>query len=221
MMIQTNLLPEELRKKERIKLALPEVPLRKIALIFFGVFFVAQLFLSLFALYEKIRIGDAKKESVALKTQNRDLTLRKTETAMMKVRLKEAEALTLHDFFWAQLLNDISDSIPKGVWLTGLSVQEGAEAGEAPHAAFGRPKKGQAFAAVKVLRLEGSAVGQGQETAAVGKFIKELKENDGLEDVFQDIKLSDINQKKIRDTDVYDFVLICVFKPGKSPSHGP
>ena len=217
MMIQTNLLPEEFRKKERIKLTLPEIPLRKFSLIFFGVFFVAQLSLSFFAFYKKTRIGDAKKEIAAFKAQNRDLTLRKTETAMMKVRLKEAEALTRHDFFWSRLLNDISDSIPKGVWLTRFSVQEAEGTAEAVRAASGRARKGQAFAAAKVLRLEGSAVGPGQETAIIGKFIKELKENAGLEEIFQDVKLSDINQKKIRDADVYDFVLICVFKQGKSP----
>ncbi len=213
MIIRTNLLPEELRKKERSRLSLPEVPIRKVALIFFGVFFTAQIFLSFFAFYERIQIRRVTQEAAQMKVQNHDLMLRKSETASMRVRSKEVDALCRREFFWTQILNDLSDSVTRGIWLTGFSISDGEEG--SPRASGPASKRSKPAEAVKVLHLEGSAVGPGQETATIGKFIKELKENPSLNTVFQDIKLSDINQKKIREADVYDFVLICVFKQGK------
>ena len=216
MMIQINLLPEELRKKERISLSLPEVPIRKVLIIFFGVFFAMQACLSVFALVQKGRVGKTERDIAALKIQNREITLRKAEIASSHARLKEIAALTERSFFWTQLLNDLSDSVTKGVWLTNLNLDEI----QAPLPAGSAPKSRRSAGTVKtrVLRLDGSAVGQGQETAFVGKFIKELKDNDSLSRIFQDVKLSNINQKKIRDADVYDFSLVCIFRSDKGAS---
>lgn len=209
-MIQINLLPEEMRKKERIRLSLPEVPMRKALIVFFSVLFAIQVSLSIFALAQKDRIGQIKKELVALKAQNTDITLRKAETAFTRARFKEISALTGRDFFWTKLLNDLSDSATKGIWLTNLSLEEIAAPQTMDPAQ--KPRRNESRAMVKVLRIDGSAVGQGQETAFIGKFIKELKENPSLREIFQDVKLSNINQKKIREADVYDFSLSCIFR---------
>ena len=216
-MIQINLLPEELRKKERIRLSLPEVPIRKMLIIFFGIFFAVQASLSVFALVQKGRVGKTERNIAALKIQNREITIRKAEIASSHARLKEIASLTEREFFWTQLLNDLSDSVTKGVWLTDLSLEEIAAPLPSGSSA---PKSRKSASAVKirVLRIDGSAVGQGQETAFVGKFIKELKDNVSLGRVFQDVKLSNINQKKIRDADVYDFSLSCIFRTDKGAS---
>ena len=58
-------------------------------------------------------------------------------------------------------------------------------------------------------------MGKGEETAYTGKFIKELKANSLFNGLFNDIELSQINQKRIKDFDVYDFVILCTFKKGK------
>lgn len=212
-MIQINLLPEELRKKERIGLSLPEVPIHKTLVIFFGVFFAVQVLLSVFALVQKGRVGYVKKEIASLKAQNKEIMLRKAETASTRARLKEITGLTERNFFWTRLLNDISDSVTKGIWLTSLSLEEI----EAPQAQGSeqKPRRGETRVMQKIIRIDGSAVGQGQETAFIGKFIKELKENPSLDELFQDVKLSNINQKKIRDADVYDFSLACIFRTDK------
>ena len=55
--------------------------------------------------------------------------------------------------------------------------------------------------APRVLYLEGSVVGPGQETAFIGKFIKQLKENPLFAELFEDIRLSTINQRKIKRED--------------------
>lgn len=211
MMIQINLLPEEMRKKERIRLSLPEVPIRKVLVVFFGVFFAVQILLSVFAFVQKGRIGKIQKEIDALKLENRQITLRKAETATARARLKEIKALTLRDFFWTKLLNDLSDSVTKGIWLTNLSLEEIAVPAKASETAQ-RLKRTDGRVMISTLRIDGSAVGQGQETAFIGKFIKELKENSFFSEIFQDVKLSNINQKKIREADVYDFSLTCIFR---------
>ena len=217
MMIQINLLPEELRKKERIRLSLPEVPIRKVLIVFFSVLFAVQASLSVFALVQKGRIGQVQKEITALKAQNKEITFQKGETASARTKLREIQALTERDFFWTKVLNDLSDSVTKGIWLVHLSLEDiaappkGDEAGQ-------KPRRGEARAMIKTLRIDGSAVGQGQETAFIGKFIKELKENPSLSEIFQEVKLSNINQKKIRDADVYDFSLTCLFRTEKGGS---
>ena len=71
---------------------------------------------------------------------------------------------------------------------------------------------------VKILKLDGSTVGQGEETAFTGKFIKGLQSNPVFRELFSDIELSNLTQKKIRDFDVYDFSIYCTFKPNKAPS---
>ena len=208
MIIQTNLLPEELRKKERIKLSLPEVPIRKALTVFFGTLFVIQVCLSAFAFYQKGRLNQVKHQALTFKAQNKNVTLHKAEIASAKARSNEITALVRREFFWTRLLNDLSDAVTKGVWLTGLAIEDNEPpAGGGPRA---RRVEGPKF---KVLRLDGSAVGQGQETATIGKFIKELKEHPFLSELFQDVKLQNINQKRLRETDVYDFTLVCLFKP--------
>ena len=110
----------------------------------------------------------------------------------------------------------------KGVWLNSLSV---AEEAEALHRVRRQAKAGAKPAAkesaasgppLKVLKLNGSVVGKGDETENVGKFIKELKSNAILVDFFSDIELSDMTQRKIKEFDVYDFVISGVFKAEKT-----
>lgn len=209
MIIQTNLLPEELRKKERLKLSLPEVPVNQALTIFFGAFFVIQASLSAFAFYQKGNLGHVKARTLELKSQTRDVALHKAEIASHRARSNEIASLTARRYYWTQLLNTLSDSVTKGIWLTALAIEDGEAQGVVPGPRARKPE-GPRF---RALRLDGSAVGQGQETAYIGKFIKELKEHPFLSELFSDVKLQNINQKKVRETDVYDFTLTCLFKP--------
>jgi hypothetical protein len=65
------------------------------------------------------------------------------------------------------------------------------------------------------LKLDGSVYAAGQETAFIGKFVKSLKENSFFNDLFSQIDLSNISQRKINEYDVYDFTLFCRFKKEK------
>ena len=207
-MIEINLLPEELRKKEKVALDLPEIPVFKILWVILAIVVSAQILLSIFAVYQTMELIQVKKGVETLAKENREISVRKAETVAMSVQLKEIQALTERKFLWSVLLNAMSDSMTKGVWLRSLSVTTVA-ADDA-----GLRKKGSAPKG-RTLNLEGSVIGSGQETAIIGKFIKQLKETPQFGELFEDIKLSAINQKKIKDYDVYDFVLIGIFKKEK------
>ena len=55
-MIELNLLPDELRKKELPKFVLPEIPIQKTVTIFLGIFFGIQAIVSLVALIRATHI---------------------------------------------------------------------------------------------------------------------------------------------------------------------
>ena len=194
-MIEINLLPEELRKKEERFNLLAELPIKRGAIIFVGVFLVLQLLASAYAFYLSAHFKIMKTEATRLTEANKEIDLWKASALLIKKRIEKADAVAHRPFYWWEFLNALSDSVTKGVWLTSLSISHDDKIGR--------------------LRLEGSVVGKGEETAYTGKFIKELKTNSFFSGLFDEIELLTINQKKIKDFDVYDFVILCTFKKGK------
>lgn len=194
-MIEINLLPEELRRKEERIDILAELPIQRGAIIFVIVFFIFQLLASAYAFYLSSHFKAMKTESAVLMAANKEVAAQKASILSIKKRIEKADAVIRRPFYWSGFLNALSDSVTKGVWLNGLSIT-----------ADGKTSR---------LKLNGSVVGKGEETAYAGKFIKELKSNPVFNELFDEIELSTINQKKIKDFDVYDFVIQCNFKKGK------
>jgi Tfp pilus assembly protein PilN len=193
--IELNLLPEELRKDEETALTFEDFPVQKWLIIFTVVFFSAQALASLAAVSLAHQLSGMKKEVARLTSESKDILAQKVETHAVKKRLKEAEEVMERKFYWSRLLNALTDSVTKGVWLTRLSTEGEKEA--------------------HVLLIEGSAVGRGEESAFIGRFMKELKKNPVFADLFDEMELAHITQKKVKDADVYDFVARCAFKKGK------
>ncbi len=217
-MIEINLLPEELRKKESIKITLPDIPIKKTLILVFGVFFGLQLLFTMGTFYLRFDSQLTGKQIETLKESNREIERQKSETVGIHNRLKEARALTLRKFYWASLLNALSNSMTKGVWLRTFYVTEEEPKSGAVDKKPAVPDEKPAKGAVKdrYLVLEGSAVGPGQETAFIGKFLKQLKDNPMFNNLFQDVKPYNINQRRIKEYDVYDFMIYCKFRKDKS-----
>ena len=55
----------------------------------------------------------------------------------------------------------------------------------------------------------------GQEMACIGRFLKSLKDDPKLSLLFDEIEVSTINQRRIKDLDVSDFTMVLVFKKDK------
>jgi len=203
-MIEINFLPEELRQKEALKAALPEIPIKKTLFIVFGGVFGLQLFFTLFTFYLRFDMTIVAKQIQGLKESSGEITRQKSETIGIHNRVKESRQLAAREFYWALLLNGLSNSMTQGVWLRALRVTE-----EGP----GKPlKQEKEPAKARYLVLEGSAVGSGQETAFIGKFLKQLKDNPLFINLFQDISPTHINQRRLKEFDVYDFTIYCKFR---------
>lgn len=206
MMIEINLLPEDLRRKELMQFKLPEWSKLKVYVIAVSVFLGIQLFATVFAFYQKLEILAVRGQIAALKQENPTLMAQKAETAAVGTRLKQIESLTARKFYWASLLSDLSHTITKGVWLREMSVRD-AQDGPA-----GSPEGGGSVPKGRQLKLLGSAVGAGQETAYIGRYVKGLKESSRMTELFDQVEVSNIYQRKAGDHDVYDFELSCTFK---------
>jgi Tfp pilus assembly protein PilN len=204
-MIEINLLPEDLRRKEGVRLSLPEWPKLKAYALTAGALIALQALVTVFAFYQKLEILAVRTQIASIKKENPELVARKEETAVIGARLKQIDFLTTRRFRWSVMLSRLAHSMTKGVWLREFSVQAPAEA-RAEETAPASPPGAQR------LKLSGSAVGAGQETANIGKFVKSLEENERFAEFFEEIEVSNINQRKVKDFDVYDFELACAFK---------
>lgn len=221
-MIEINLLPQEYRKKEGPKISLPAVAIGKTIVVAMGIFFVVQLGLAAFAVSQHVSLGATEREVERLTAENREIARHKDQIEFVRKRMLKIDQMTARPFYWAKLLNGLSDSVIKGVWLNEFSLievrlraEEKAE-NDAP-AEGDKPKRAARPKFSRQLNLAGSVVGQGDETAYIGKFIQELKENPELSQILDSIELSDIMQKRVQETDVYDFLIICGFKKEKTP----
>ena len=192
-MIEINLLPPEMRKREHASLAFPQLSIHKTLLLGVSFFIGAQILAVAFVIAQHFELTHVRHEVVMIRERNKEILAHKTENTLMKKRAQQLTVLTRRKFAWTSLLDALNQSMTKGIWLRALSLTE--------------DKKG--------LKLEGSVIAEGQETATVGRFIKGLKDNPQFNALSEDIQLSNMIQKKIKEVDVYDFTLICPFKKDK------
>lgn len=210
-MIEINLLPEELRKKETVKITMPDIPIKKTLFLTAGAVVGVQLLFTLFTVYLRFDHGRLEGRIASLKESGKEILAQKAETAAIFTRLREIRSVTGRKFNWASLLAATTNSMTKGVWLRALFVT-GEEPKKTGAPAMETDKK---TGGERYLVLEGSAVGQGQETAFIGKFLKQLKEDPLYAELFSEIKPYNINQRRLKDVDVYDFMIYCKFKKDK------
>ena len=85
---------------------------------------------------------------------------------------------------WSNQMNLISDSLPKGVWLTKISLND------------------------KKLTIEGKAVSKTHnDMAQVTDFVANLKKNNDIMSQYQGFEIDTIQRGRIQSLDVTDFVL--------------
>ena len=230
-MIQINLLPEKLRKKERKKLDLPQLSfLPTVTAVVAGLVILHALLgaLIIFKRQSAKRI-DASLAKIAPQKQEYDAIKASIDEATLKQ--DAIDKLMAKRLLWSKKLNEISDSIVPGIWLSKLSIegssgqkkQKKAKApasdtiGQPTADAGGKDKK-KALPAreekpVTYLVLEGYASGlAGEEMATVGKFINSLKGNKGFFEDFTEIKIDTMQRQPIKDAEAMNFKIFCFFK---------
>ena len=141
-MIQINLLPEELRKKEPVRVTLPEMPDKKTIRLALLVFFGIQLALGVFAVIQRVEFFMLSKEVSKLTAENKEVTQHKTEMDFMSGRMKDIRQLTQRKFYSSSFLDALTHSMTKGIWLRGLRFEYVKESAEAKKNAPAKKEKG-------------------------------------------------------------------------------
>ena len=138
-MIFINLLPPELRRKEAPKIMLPEIPVKKTLLVLAAVILALQVLMSLVAVFYSTRHKITRHEMAKLSTKLEGVRSDKKRTSVAAKKMQDIRTITEKKFDWALVLNEISMTATRGIWLRSLSVEEivvqkAPKAAPVPHA---------------------------------------------------------------------------------------
>ena len=203
-----------MRKRESIfaKVDLTKIRVQDLPLIHIGVVVVLALILLQVLMFVigfagSARVRSLTKKYAALTDQKKQADILKAKVDDINKRSAAIDELMSRRFGWAKKLNDLSDSMTQGIWLTELVYDERPT---------GRPAAAGPVTGVRMpgsLVLSGYAVGSGEHgTALVGRFIKSLKENTGFYSDFREIELVSAKSERVENQDVMNFRIICDFK---------
>ncbi|OGX24214.1 MAG: hypothetical protein A3J51_01445 [Omnitrophica WOR_2 bacterium RIFCSPHIGHO2_02_FULL_45_21] len=185
MILEINLLPEELRKKRRaFRPKLSVDSLRKILGPAIAGFVFIHLLIPVVTFSQKLSLGRAKKAFLDIQPQKEKLD---------EIRNQLKGFGNLDELFKrmrgqrsgiAPQLNIISDYLPQGIWLSGLSVSKSA------------------------WEIKGSCIfGTEGEMAQIGKFLQALKSDARLDKDFASLELVSVERRKLGTTELADFIL--------------
>lgn len=189
-MIKINLLPENLRKDKTGLLdgGFGSVPSEVVLGIFIaaGVFvFIVHFILAAVAIGKitQHRILEARWQTMAAQKMKYDTVF--DEAKILQARMNTLKPMTAErGLGWSKLMNDISDSVPKGVWLKEIALNK------------------------KVLTISGSAVSRVQaEMMAAGSFTAALKEKPLVINAFSIVDVDSIQRRDVQGLAVADFTI--------------
>lgn len=207
-MIQINLLPPELRKKvkrKRVALVLPKV--RTLALVLGIGIAVGSVQGALWLTVGVVRWQAARMDRKVQNLSARKLELDRkgAEERMLRDKLWTVGELE-RPIIWSRKLNDLSDAMVRGVWLSRLSMEK--KIVEIPGA--GGKKLRQL---TRSLILEGHALSMGEgEAATVAQFVKSLKSSASFMTEFSDVTVVSTKAEKLKSVPAMQFALELVFK---------
>ena len=195
-MIDINLVPENLRKKRKSQLltAAFNIPQEAIIGLVGGLFVLLLLVHVLFQFIIFIKYAQHSRyknhwERIAPEKTKADLVV--NELRGLQAKIKSIENITSGKrVFWAEKLNDISDGIPRGVWLNKISVED------------------------KVVIIEGSAVSKLQDEmiSMVGTFAANLKQQRKFMADLANLEVGSIQRRKSQIAEVADFTITAKLK---------
>ncbi len=208
-LLEVNLLPLELRKKKKtpavdVDFDFSQLPFKKIIIIAVIVAILVQGGVSWglkVATEKKLAMADAVAQLSSVEKQYQAL---KTSADIAEKKMMAFHQLYQQRIVWSELLNEISNSLIAGVWLTELNViNQGVRKTPQPER-----RQDELY-----LILSGYATSTLEEqTAVVGNFIQALKADKNFADHFFDVKLVSLTRKKIEGQDVVQFRVSCEFK---------
>lgn len=193
-MIEINLLPERLRKRKKLRSLDLSLPLDKlmmwsgigvigIMVLIVLVFFTGTLLRG----HQISRLVHKEKKFAARFLQIESVN---KEMAVVKAKMKALDELTKRKFLWAEKLNQLSDLALPGIWFTAVYT-------DSEHS----------------LIIEGSVVSKAEEEmASVGKFMKNLREDEQFFKDFKNIKLESVERSSNENRDIVEFKIALYFE---------
>ena len=215
-MIEINLLPEEFRKKESFltkidfsSFSLKALPVIPIAIVVIGFLVLVQVLVLLMNIYFQTMLTSLTKTYAMVEPDKKVADALKAQTDTIHKKIGAIDDLMGKRFSWAKKLNTLSDAMIPGIWLTDLNYDERPVEKSGIVAA----SKGKGPGLPGTLTLTGYAAGSGEQGAGlVGKLIKNLKDSEEFYSDFNQIELVSIKSSKVKDQEVMNFKINCVFK---------
>lgn len=189
-MIKIDLLPNDLRKDKTGLLdgGFGSVPSEVV----FGLFLAAGGFLlAIHLLLAAVALGKITQHKIldsrwqAMGVQKKAYDDVFSEAKILQARMSTLRPITSErGFAWSTLMNDISDSVPKGVWLKEISLNK------------------------KLLTISGSSVSRVQaEMMAAGSFAAALKEHPKVSEYFLSVDVDSIQRRDVQGLSLADFTI--------------
>jgi len=193
-MIEINLLPEELRKKKSEPCFNLNIEAGKLKFWIGGgvvgilILIVTTLFLGSFIRKAQINSLLAREKNFSSKLSQIDSVNK--EIAVLKAKMNILDQLTKRKFLWTEKLNQLSDLVLPGIWFTHVYTDSENR-----------------------LIIEGSVFSKSEEAmASVGKFMKNVKDNQQFFKDFKNIKLESVQRKNKEERDMVDFKIALYFQ---------
>ena len=195
-MITINLVPEHLRKKiSRSVLSSLGVDIPREVLLGVGGVFVIVLVLSHVVLFAAQAVQALRLASVKARWEKLLPDKNRLDTIGSELRDMHKKMTTITGIAsaktgqWSRKLNILSDTLPKGVWLKKISLDN------------------------KSLTLEGGVFSKaGSEIVIVGDFVADLKKDPAFADDFSSIEVQSVQRTKRGLTEVAEFTLTAKLK---------
>ena len=190
-MIEVNLLPPELRKREsRVTIPIPRESLYLVGGSVIIFLLLIHLILMGALATKKVKYLSLNMEWQKILPDKKKIDTLKEDQKTIIDKIRSIDKLTKKGrISWAKKLNILSDVVPQGVWLRRINFS-GSE-----------------------LMIEGSSVSiKGEEVILVNKFASAIKNNVDFSSDFQDLEVSSIKRRQIKNIEVADFVLVALLK---------
>ena len=221
-MIELNLLPEEIKKKrKKIRIELPEIPLIPITIGFVAVLLIIQILFGCFIFFSRKELALLTKERQGLSPKKQEIIDIKRAISNKARKVSAIESLMKNQLTWSRLLNDLSDCLTSNIWLTNLFYGEKSERRTVSgKVSAGKKKRASSTKTetrkIRTRTLTGFASGRGEATTErVARFIRSLKRSKNFSAKFNAVELVSITKSNVAGQDVMNFELVCKFKPQK------
>ena len=197
-----------------------KLPLASIGLVAAGIVIIVQVAVFGFGILGSIIFSSLEKSYKEILPMKKEAQQLKSEISRMGKKVSAIDELMVKRFSWAKKLNDLSDSVTPGIWLTQLDYDEKMiERPKVSPVTVSKAKEGVESKAAtekvmeRYLIISGAASSMGEEgTALIGRFIKSMKENPSFYSDFSDIELGSIKREQMSGQEIMTFKITCLFK---------